>query len=65
MIKPPTELDNASPSLITLSRPAELDHDFAGFPTRAGAFLVKIVDGRLVPVEGGGEYELDGKGTSL
>ncbi|VDC03882.1 unnamed protein product [Peniophora sp. CBMAI 1063] len=32
---------------------------------RAGAFLVKIVDGRLVPVEGAGEYELDGKGSSL
>ncbi|KZV70774.1 hypothetical protein PENSPDRAFT_651225 [Peniophora sp. CONT] len=30
---------------------------------RAGAFLVKIVDGRLVPVDGR-EYELDGKGVS-
>ena len=30
---------------------------------RAGMFLVKIVDGRLVPVEGG-QYELEGKGHS-
>ena len=30
---------------------------------RAGTFLVKIVDGRLVPVIGG-QYELDGKEPS-